>query len=65
MRRTTRGTSVTVMAMITFSRLALVSAIKRDGEQYAGDRHQPVHYAHDDGVEPAHETGDKTDRPAR
>ena len=39
---------------------------QRDGEQYARDRHQPVHDAHDDAVEPAdvarHQADHEADR---
>ena len=35
---------------------------QRDGEQHRGNRHQAVHHAHHDGVEPADEAGDEPDR---
>src|SRR6266851_5507998 len=34
---------------------------QRDGEQYARYRHQPVHDAHDDAVEPSDVAGDQAD----
>ena len=42
--------------------LALVSAISAIASSTDGNRHQAVHDAHDDRVEPAHEAGDQPDR---
>ena len=41
-----------VIATMTITMLALVSAISAMASRIAGNRHHPVHDAHDDRVEP-------------
>ena len=52
------------MAMITVNTPARNSDTMRDREQDGRDRHQPVHDAHDDGVEPAEVAGEQADEQA-
>ena len=63
-RRTTRGTSGIVIAMITVPDARAGERDKRDGEEDRRDRHEPVHEAHDDRVDAAEIAGDEPDREA-
>ena len=47
------------MAMMTVRSPARGERDERDGEQDGGDRHEPVHHAHDDAVEPAEVAGEE------
>ena len=49
------------MATMTRDETGSEQRHERDGEQDRGDRHEPVHQAHDDPVERAHVAGDEAD----
>ncbi len=60
-RRTTRGTSGMVIAKMTVATLARVSATSAMASRMAGDRHQPVHQPHHDGIHLAEIAGHQAD----